>query len=68
MYRLIEIFMPSKKPTITIRVDSAEYQALQEWADSEFRTVPGLVLALVRKGLLEHTGQKHKSPSFDKEN
>jgi hypothetical protein len=50
--------MPSKKPVITIRVDTEEYDNLKEWADSEFRSVPSLVLAIVKRSLLERKGEK----------
>jgi hypothetical protein len=53
--------MPSKKPVITIRVNPEEYEVLQEWADSEFRSVPSLVLAVVRKTLLE---RKQQHPDY----
>jgi hypothetical protein len=43
--------MPSKKPVITIRVESDEYELLKKQADSEFRSVPSLVLAIVKKTL-----------------
>ncbi|MBW4504959.1 MAG: hypothetical protein KME64_00335 [Scytonematopsis contorta HA4267-MV1] len=43
--------MPSKKPSITIRVSDSEYEVLKDWADSEYRTVAGLVLALTKKAV-----------------
>jgi hypothetical protein len=51
--------MPSKKPVITIRVDPDEYETLKQWADSEFRSVPSLVLAIVKKTLVDRKGEKH---------
>jgi hypothetical protein len=54
--------MPSKKPVITIRVESDEYELLKQQADHEFRSVPSLVLAIVKKTL-----QEWKSLNQDKE-
>jgi hypothetical protein len=45
--------MPSKKPVITIRVEPDEYEVLKQWADKEFRSVPSLVLAIVKKTLVD---------------
>jgi hypothetical protein len=53
--------MPSKKPVITIRVEQDEYELLKQQADREFRSVPSLVLAIVKKTL-----QEWKSPNQDK--
>lgn len=46
--------MPSKKPSITIRVSDEEYEVLKDWAESEYRTVAGLVLALTKKSIDEY--------------
>ncbi|MEA5516570.1 hypothetical protein [Nodularia sp. UHCC 0506] len=43
--------MPSTKPRITIRVSQEEMKELQSAADEEYRTVPALVLTLVKKFL-----------------
>lgn len=45
--------MPSNKPRITIRVSEEELEELQQAADEEYRTVPALVLTLVKKFLDE---------------
>ncbi len=45
--------MPSNKPRITIRVSQEELDELQKAADEEYRTVPSLVLTLVKKFLDE---------------
>ena len=45
--------MTSNKPRITIRVSEEELQQLQKVADEEYRTVPSLVLTLVKKFLDE---------------
>ena len=58
--------MPSKKPVITIRVNLDEYETLKEWADSEFRSVPSLVLAIVKKTLIERGEQKQYSSNISK--
>lgn len=52
--------MPSKKPVITIRVDQAEYETLKQWADREFRSVPSLVLAIVKRVLIERREEKQE--------
>ena len=51
--------MPSKKPVMTIRVDPDEYETLKQWADREFRSVPSLVLAIVKKTLVEQKREEH---------
>ncbi|HYX18975.1 MAG TPA: hypothetical protein VE944_32415 [Nostoc sp.] len=55
--------MPSKKPTITIRVTDEEYKVLQGWADKDYRTVPSLVLALTKKAIDDYTQQNHHGKS-----
>lgn len=52
--------MPSKKPSITIRVNDEEYEILKEWADSEYRTVPSLVLAITKKSIDEYKGERDR--------
>jgi hypothetical protein len=51
--------MPSKKPVITIRVDQDEYEALKQWADREFRSVPSLVLAIVKRTLVDQKREEN---------
>lgn len=58
--------MPSDKPRITIRVSEEELEELQQAADEEYRTVPSLVLVLVKKFLDER--RKAKPPSRTKKN
>lgn len=55
--------VPSKKPSITIRVNEEEYQILKEWADNEYRTVPSLVLALTKKAIDEQSKPKSQKES-----
>lgn len=45
--------MPTKRPRTTISFDFDEYEELKNWADSEFRSIPQLVLVLVKKALIE---------------
>lgn len=52
VYRQREL-MATKRPRTTISFDFDEYQKLKEWADSEFRSIPQLVLVLVKKALIE---------------
>ncbi len=50
--------MPSDKPRITIRVSEEELEELQQAADKEYRTVPSLVLVLVKRFLDERRKEK----------
>ena len=45
--------MSTKRPRTTISFDPDEYNQLQNWAKSEFRTVPQLISAIVKKALME---------------
>jgi hypothetical protein len=45
--------MPTKRPRTTVSFDPREYEELQKWADSEFRTIPQLISAIVKKSLIE---------------
>lgn len=56
--------MPSKKPSITIRLSEEEYRVLQKWAESEYRTVPSLVLAFTKKQIDEYK-EKHSKNSWE---
>lgn len=49
--------MATNRLRATVSFDPDEYQELTEWAESEFRTVPQLVLVLVKKALLERREQ-----------
>lgn len=59
--------MPTKRPRTTISFDPEDYQDLEEWAESEFRSIPQLISVIVKKALIERretsdrTAQK-KSP------
>jgi hypothetical protein len=46
--------MASTKPRITIRVSELEIEELQQIANKEYRTVPSLVLTIVKKFLDEN--------------
>jgi hypothetical protein len=52
------LLMATKRPRTTVSFDPDEYEELQKWAESEFRTVPQLILALVKKALIER--KEHK--------
>jgi len=52
MYRQLRD-MATKRPRTTISFDFDEYKELKKWADSEFRSIPQLVLVLVKKALIE---------------
>jgi len=45
--------MTTKRPRTTISFDDDEYAELKEWADSEYRTIPQLVLVFVKRALEE---------------
>ncbi|WP_157816336.1 hypothetical protein [Nostoc flagelliforme] len=47
--------MATKRPRTTISFDPEEYEQLRRWAESEFRTIPQLVSAIVKKSLLERS-------------
>jgi hypothetical protein len=46
--------MTSTKPRITIRLSELEVNELQQIANKEYRTVPSLVLTIVKKFLDEN--------------
>ncbi|MBN3951638.1 MAG: hypothetical protein V7K14_29520 [Nostoc sp.] len=45
--------MATKRPRTTISFDPNEYQELEEWAKSEFRTIPQMISVIVKKALIE---------------
>ena len=45
--------MATNRPRTTISFEPEEYEELKKWADSEYRTVPQLVLVFVKKALEE---------------
>lgn len=55
------LLMATKRPRTTVSFDPEEYEELQEWAESEFRSVPQLILAIVKKTLIERKEQKQKN-------
>jgi hypothetical protein len=48
------LFMATKRPRTTISFDPDEYVLLERWAKSEFRSVPQLVSAIVKRALIEN--------------
>ena len=61
---LIQHFKPAfnhnlvtKRPRTTISFDDKEYKELEEWAESEFRSVPQLISVIVKKALIERKSQ-----------
>jgi hypothetical protein len=50
--------MPTKKPRTTVTFGLDDYEDLQQWAESEFRSVPQLILAIVKRALIER--RKHR--------
>jgi hypothetical protein len=58
--------MATKRPRTTISFDFDEYQELKKWADSEFRSIPQLVLVLVKKALIER--KEHRTEDEAPEN
>lgn len=69
MTLVVDLFIdvPSDKPRITIRVSEEELKELEEAAKEQYRTVPALVLVLVKKFLDEQRQIKSSSSSPDKE-
>lgn len=45
--------MPSKKPQISIRIDTEEFKYLEKWAEREFMNPTQLVKIVVRKAIAE---------------
>jgi hypothetical protein len=52
--------MATKRPRTTISFDPGEYQELEEWAKTEFRTIPQLISVIVKKALIE---KREKMPA-----
>jgi len=61
--------MPTKKPRTTVTFDFDDYEELQTWAESEFRSVPQMIHAIVKKALLERkvNGKSSNSSTKSKE-
>jgi hypothetical protein len=53
--------MATKRPRTTISFDDDEYEELQEWAETEFRTVPQLISVLVKKALIDRKATRPNS-------
>jgi hypothetical protein len=53
--------MATKRPRTTVSFDPREYEELQKWAESEFRTIPQLISAIVKKSLIERLETKEKT-------
>jgi len=45
--------MATKRPRTTISFDPDEYTELETWAKSEFRSVPQLITAIIKRALIE---------------
>lgn len=56
------LLMPSDKPRITIRVSEEELEELKKAADEQYRSVPALVLVLVKQFLDERRKTENTSP------
>ncbi|MBD2359423.1 hypothetical protein H6G41_33425 [Tolypothrix sp. FACHB-123] len=54
--------MPTKRPRTTISFDPEDYQDLEEWAESEFRSVPQLISVIVKKALIERRETSKPTP------
>ncbi len=54
------LWMPTKKPRTTVTFDQEDYEELEQWAESEFRSVPQLILVIVKKALIERRASKQK--------
>jgi hypothetical protein len=52
--------MPSQKPRITLRLDQEDIDYLENWAKSEFLTVPQLTRVIVKKTISEHSKSKNR--------
>jgi hypothetical protein len=52
--------MATQKSRTTVSFDPEDYDQLQQWADEEFRSVPQLIHAIVKKALIDR--QSPSSP------
>jgi hypothetical protein len=58
---ILFMLMPKqKKPRTTISFDLEDWEDLQIWAETEFRTVPQLCSALIKKSLIDWREQRKK--------
>jgi hypothetical protein len=58
--------MATKRPRTTVSFDPKEYEELEKWAESEFRSVPQLILAIVKKSLIERREEKQEQQTTKK--
>jgi hypothetical protein len=56
------LLMPTKRPRTTNRFEPEDYQELEEWAESEFRSVPQLISVIVKKALIERRETSEPTP------
>jgi hypothetical protein len=56
--------MATKRPRTTISFDPEDYEDLEQWAESEFRTIPQLISAIVKRSLIEWR-ERNKSKESD---
>ncbi|MEM6403433.1 MAG: hypothetical protein AAF757_24915 [Cyanobacteria bacterium P01_D01_bin.116] len=52
--------LPFKKPRTTVTFEPEDYEELQRWASEEFRSVPQLILAIVKRALIERRERKQR--------
>jgi hypothetical protein len=52
--------MATTKPRTTVTFDHEDYEELRQWAESEFRSIPQLILAIVKKALIERRRSKQE--------
>jgi len=48
------------KPRATVRFEQKDFELLQAWAHSEYRTVPQLITAIVLRALDEKSTKENK--------
>lgn len=56
------LLMATKRPRTTISFDPEDYQDIEEWAKSEFRSVPQLISVIVKKALIEKRETSERNP------
>ena len=52
--------LPFKKPRTTVTFEPEDYEELQRWAEEEFRSVPQLILAIVKRELIKRRERKQR--------
>jgi hypothetical protein len=58
---IVMLSMATKRPRTTVSFDPREYEELKKWADSEFRTIPQLISAVMKQSLIERRESKAKT-------